>query len=91
VQRERSPTATVAGPALRFALNAPPYGLRRVRSGLGQRATKMQEGKRKKGDTSIELRKGTFQKSLDRQVINRLTPRWMLTYLASPEGSRKKP
>src|SRR5271165_1782082 len=94
----------VVGPALRFALNAPPCGLRRAalrakptsqkrqgcigrpRSGasfLGlarekfSRETAKRSTKRyktKKGDTSIEVRKGTFLKSFD--ILRRTLLTW---------------
>ena len=43
--------AAVVGPALRFALNAPPFGLRRatLRAGPGQRRKKNQKQNQKRG------------------------------------------
>src|SRR5208283_5575783 len=57
----------VFGLTLRFALSAPPFGLRRasLRARPKTAKRKKNEQKRKKGDTSNEIRKGTFLMSVD--------------------------
>src|SRR5229473_3028067 len=50
--------AAVVGPALRFALNAPPFGLRRATLRAGPTTKKRTRKKTKKGDTSNEVTKG---------------------------------
>ncbi|HKW64880.1 MAG TPA: hypothetical protein VJN89_20160, partial [Candidatus Acidoferrum sp.] len=46
-------------------LNAPPYGLRRVTLRARPATHKVIKTKNKKGDTSNEVRMGTFLKSFD--------------------------
>ena len=58
--------AIVVGLALRFALNAPPYGLRRASLRARPTTNKRRRTKNEKGDISNEVRKGTFLKSFDR-------------------------
>src|ERR1700681_2252018 len=57
--------AGVVGPALRCALNAPPFGLRRATRRAGPTTKKRTKAKKQKGDTSNEVTKGTFLKSFD--------------------------
>jgi len=64
--------SAVVGLALRFALSAPPFGLHRASLRARQRRGKSKDKNRnrnrnkRKGDTSNELRKGTFLKSFDK-------------------------
>src|SRR3989442_163312 len=58
--------AAVVGLALRFALNAPPYGLRRASLRARPTTRTRTKTKNKKRDISNEVRKGTFLKSFDR-------------------------
>src|SRR5260370_33541191 len=62
----------VVGPALRFALNALPFGLRRATFRAGQRRKKNQN-QNKKGDTSNEVTKGTFLTRFDKRPLQTLT------------------
>src|SRR5208337_2290957 len=63
----RRPTAAarVVGLALRFALNAPPYGLRRASLRARPTTKNKEKEQNQKGDISNEVRKGTFLKRLD--------------------------
>jgi hypothetical protein len=63
--------AGIVGLALRFALDAPPFGLRRA--SLRSRPTMNKQPNRK-------AKKGTFLSSFDKQVYNRLT---LLLFAAS--------
>src|SRR3989442_14144927 len=57
--------AAVVGLALRFALKAPPYGLRRASLRARPTTRTRTKTKNKKRDNSNEVRKGTFLKSFD--------------------------
>jgi hypothetical protein len=67
--------------ALRFALNAPPCGLRRAALRAKPTATKIlrkkpnkaEQDRKIKGDISNEVRKGTFLKSFDKVFTSALT------------------
>jgi hypothetical protein len=66
VGRDRA--AAVVGLALRFALSAPPCGLRRAALRAKPQVRKTRSKKKngtKRGAISIEVRKGTFLKSFD--------------------------
>jgi hypothetical protein len=69
VERDGGDTAVV-GLALRFALNTPPYGLRRA-SLRARPTTRTNQSKNKKRDISNEVRKRTFLKSFDRRAARR--------------------
>jgi hypothetical protein len=57
--------AGVVGLALRFALSAPPFGLRRATLRARPTTNTKKENEKQKGDTSNELRKGTFLMGFD--------------------------
>jgi hypothetical protein len=57
--------AGVVGLALRFALTAPPFGLRRATLRARPTTKKRSKNEKQKGDTSNEVRKGTFLKRFD--------------------------
>src|SRR2546423_561304 len=78
--------AIVVGLALRFALNAPPYGLRRASLRARPTTNKRRRIKNEKGDISNEVRKGTFLKRLD---INNLCS--LTCLLTKPKMSAKWP
>ncbi len=61
--------APVVGLALRFALNARPSGSQGRAPG---KANDQEQEQKQKGDTSNEVRKGTFLKSLDTLAISTL-------------------
>jgi hypothetical protein len=63
--------AGVVGLALRFALTAPPFGLRRATLRARPTTKKRSKTKSKKGDTSNEVRKGTFLKRFDTSEVPR--------------------
>ena len=62
-----------AGHCLRFALNARPNGLAGLRSGSGPQQGSQLAQKKRKGDTSNEVRKGTFLKWVDTFVSDTVT------------------
>src|SRR5712692_7883847 len=67
-QRGGGCRAGVVGLALRFALNAPPFGLRRATLRARPTTKKRKEkskNQKQKGDISNEVRKGTFLTSFD--------------------------
>src|SRR5204863_7841536 len=69
----RSPHRRWPCPALRFALNAPPYVLRRATLRARPTTNKRRRTKNEKGDISNEVRKGTFLKSFDTSTTTSLT------------------